>query len=84
MDDFIKGWKAAIKMVLPDQHRIATFNDEDKFDIFKKQKKLPETLKELNGLLWKAYRQAQAEQAKDIIYHSQNFDFTKYIENQND
>jgi hypothetical protein len=86
MEDFVKGWKAALRMVLHEANRMAKFNtDADGNEIFnihdKKSLELPDTIKELDKMLWRAYRAGQACASRSTLNLPDAYDFTQFITN---
>ena len=84
-DDFIRGWRAALVMALQEPDRYSLFNtDEEGNEIFeisdKKNREMPINLKELDNMLWKAFRQGQASAATSTISFVRFQDFTKYLD----
>lgn len=77
-EDFIKGWKMACRMSKKSAEWFLDFNEEG-WDIHKKKgREMPANLKELDALLWKAFRAGQAHAADSILGSIQNRDWSKW------
>lgn len=82
MTEFLIGWKAALRMVKEEAERYKGFIEYG-LDIHdKKSRELPANLKELDKLLWKAFRAGQAEVGKSICSHIEYHDVSQYCEDE--
>lgn len=84
-NDFIKGWKAALTMALEEPIRFSTFNTDEKGEgIFNisdnKNREMPVNLKELDKMLWMAFRAGQESCAESVVSRINYFDFTRFVE----
>lgn len=81
MNEFIKGWQAAMKKVEKEVRRYRDFNwkdDKEIFDIHAKIKELPSTHKELNKLIWMAFRAGQSCVGGTVNYLAKNNDISEF------
>ncbi len=79
-NDFLLGWEMACRMALSESRYYKSFNP-DNWDISeKKGRELPVNLKELDKLLWKAFRAGQACAGLSITASIKSNDISQWEE----